>query len=79
MSDERIEVVAYSGYRDEECPRSFMIQGKKIEVAAILSMWNEERLGNKGRKRVFRIKGNDGYEYKIYYDEKMKQWFLAKE
>jgi len=78
MSDERIEVVAYSGYRDEEWPRSFMIQGEKVEVAAILRMWNEEHVKDKTRKRVFQVRGSDGYEYKIYYDEKMKQWLLSK-
>ena len=78
MSDERIRVVAYAGYRDEELPKSFMIQGEKIEVAAILRMWNEEHVKDKTRKRGFQIRASDGYEYKIYYDEKMKQWFLAK-
>jgi hypothetical protein len=79
MSAETIEVVAYSGYRGEEYPRSFVIRGEKIEVSEILSMWVEERLGDKRRKRVFRVKGTDGYEYEVHYDEEIKQWFLMRD
>jgi len=79
MSAETIEVVAYSGYRGEECPRLFMIRGERIEVSAIVSMWIEEHFENKTRKRFFQVRGSDGYEYKIYYDEEMKQWFLTKQ
>jgi hypothetical protein len=78
MSAGIIKVVAYSGYRGEECPRLFIMQGKRIEVIAILSMWIEENAKNKKRKRFFRVRGSDGYEYKIYYDEEMMQWFLIK-
>jgi hypothetical protein len=78
MSVEAIEVIAYSGYRGEEYPRSFIIRGEKIEVSEILSMWIEEQLRNKRRKRVFRVKGIDGYEYRVHYDEERKQWFLMR-
>lgn len=79
MSDEKIEVVAYSGYRGEEGPRSFILHDEKIEVIQILRMWIEERLKNGSRRRFFDVKGSDGYRYKIYYDEKEKEWFLAKD
>jgi hypothetical protein len=79
MPDELIEVVAYSGYRVEECPRFFKIRGEQIEVKGILNMWIEENAKTKERKRFFLVKGSVGYEYKIYYDEEMKQWFLTKQ
>ena len=41
-------------------------------------MWIEERLEDKIRRRFFEVKGSDGYRYKIYYDEKVKDWFLVK-
>jgi len=41
-------------------------------------MWIEERLEDKTRRRFFEVKGSDGYRYKIYYDEKVKDWFLVK-
>ena len=40
-------------------------------------MWIEESLEDKVRKRFFKVKGIDGYEYKIYYDEEIKGWFLT--
>jgi hypothetical protein len=79
MSAETIEVIAYSGYRGEEYPKSFVIRGEKIEVSEILSMWIEEQIGNKRSTRVFRVKGSDGCKYKVHYDEEIKQWFLTRE
>jgi len=79
MPAEIIEVAAYSGYRGEECPRSFVIRGERIEVTAMLSMWVEEQIENKKRKRIFQVRGSDGYKYKTYYDEEMEQWYLEKE
>lgn len=79
MSGERIEVVAYSGYRGEECPRSFILHNEKIEVIEILRMWIDERLKDGARRRYFEVKGSNGHGYKIYCDEKEKKWFLAKD
>ncbi len=77
MTAERIKVVAYSGYQGEETPRSFILQDKEIKISEILSMWIEESLEDKVRKRFFEVKGIDGYGYKIYYDEEAKEWFLT--
>jgi hypothetical protein len=79
MPDETIWVITYSGYRGEETPRSFTFQGKKIEVSEILSIWIEEGIKDRVRKRCFKVKGIDGYEYEIYYDEKVKEWFLTRD
>lgn len=77
MTTERIKVVAYSGYQGEETPRSFILQDKEIKISEILSMWIEESLEDKVRKRFFKVKGINGYGYKIYYDEEAKEWFLT--
>ena len=79
MLVERIEVVAYSGYQGEETPRSFIFQGKQIKISEILSMWIEESLQNKTRKRFFQVRGSNGHEYKMYCNEEMKKWFLIME
>lgn len=78
MSDKKIEVITYSGYRSEERPRSFVIDGEKIEVIGILRMWIEEGRENRERKRFFKVKGSDGYIYTLFYDEKSSDWFLTK-
>ncbi len=75
MPDQRIEVIVYSGYRDEETPRAFILQNEKIEVVEILDMWIEEGFVNRVRKRFFKIKGSDGYIHKIYCDSKTMEWF----
>jgi len=79
VSDEEIEVIAYSSYRGEESPRIFILHGEQIEVAGILNMWIEEGLENKTRKRIFKVRGSDGYMHKLYYAEKTMEWFYTKQ
>jgi len=74
-SKEKIEVIAYSGYRGEEIPRIILDHGKRIEVIEILSQWIEEQPENRERKRLFKIRGNDAALRMIYYDEKLREWF----
>jgi len=72
---EKIEVIAYSGYRGEETPRAMIFDDEKIDVAEILKMWVEEGLGEGSRKRFFKVKGSNGKTYEIYYDETVMEWF----
>lgn len=78
MSYEKIEVIAYSSYRGEESPRVFILHGEKIEVAGILNMCIEEGIEDKTRKRLFEVRGSDGYMHKLYYSEKTMEWFYTK-
>ena len=75
MPEEKIEVIAYSGYRGEETPRTILLHGERIEVFEILNQWIEERSGDRARKRFYQIKGSDGNLYMIYFDEKTMEWF----
>jgi hypothetical protein len=75
MSNHRIDVITYSGYRCEETPRTIFLHHEKIDVVAIVHMWIEEQLEDRTRKRFLRVKGSDGKTYKIYYDEKEMEWF----
>ena len=74
-SEKRVEVIAYSGYRGEETPRTILLKGKRIEVVEILKQWVEERPDNRKTRRFYQIRGSDGALYTIYYDEKSMQWF----
>jgi hypothetical protein len=38
MSDKKIEVVAYSGYKGEQTPRVFVLRNEKIEVIEYIMM-----------------------------------------
>jgi hypothetical protein len=75
-SEERVEVIAYSGYRGEEIPRTVLYRWKRIEVIEILKQWLEERSDDREIRRFYRVKGSDGDLYTIYYDEKSMEWFL---
>jgi hypothetical protein len=79
MADKRIEVISYSGYREEETPRSILMHDEKIEVIAILGRWIEESHNDRAIKRFFKVKGSDGETHKIYYDEKDREWFYRVE
>jgi len=75
MPEEKVSVIAYSGYRGEETPKKFILHGKQIEVVEILSRWLEEGSGDKSIKRFFKAKGSEGLTHKIYYDENKIEWF----
>ena len=80
MSEEKIEVSAYSGYRGEETPkREFIFHGKKVEIVELLSAWIEEKPGCKSMKRVFKVKGSDGSMHQIHCDEDKTEWFYEAE
>jgi hypothetical protein len=78
-SEIKIEVLAYSGYRGEETPRTILLRGERIEVIEILNQWIEERSDDRTRKRFYQIKGNDGVLHRIYYDERVMEWFCKVE
>jgi hypothetical protein len=74
-SEERIEVIAYSGHRGEETPRKLFFSGERIEVIEVMKQWIEERSDDRSRKRFYQVKGSDGTTHLIYYDEKVMEWF----
>jgi len=77
--NKKIEVIAYSGDRSEEAPRTIILHDERIEVAGVLNRWIEERFEDRARKRFFKVKGSDGNMHKIYYDEKIMEWFYVVE
>ncbi len=76
MSDSRIEVTAYSGYRGEESPRAFVFEGAIVDVLAIVKMWIVEEELSRKQKRFFFVKGADSFAYTLYYDLESMEWFL---
>ena len=79
MPEEKIGVIAYSGYRGEETPRKIILHGDPIEVVEILDRWVEEGPVNRATKRFLRVKGSEGTIHKIYYDDGTVEWFLKTE
>ena len=77
MYREQIDVISYSGRKGDERPVTFILRGLRIDVVEILDHWVEEGVEDKVRKRSFRVKGSDGNAHRIYYDEKVLEWFYA--
>jgi len=75
MSYVNIKVTAYSGYRDNESPRTFLMNDETMTVVESLDMWIEEGFSDRMRKRFFIVKTDNNQNYKIYLDEKTSQWF----
>ena len=76
MKGKQVTVSAYSGYRGEEQPRSFILDHDRIEVIEIVSQWREEVVGDRTGKRCFRVKGSDRYVHVLSCHEKTGQWYL---
>jgi len=79
VTEEKITVDAYSGYRGEETPRAFILHGNKVEVVEIVNAWIEQRTEYMVIRRFFKVKGSDGSIHKIHYDEDKKEWFYEVE
>lgn len=77
MHTERIDVISYSGRRDEERPVTFILRGLRIDVVTILDHWIEEGYADRVRKRFFSVKGSDGSSHRIYYNESEREWYYA--
>lgn len=75
MKERRISVTAYSGFRGEEKPRSFVLEGERIEVSGIEREWIEEDADTGEMMRRFRVRGNDGFIHLLSRDEKTGSWY----
>jgi hypothetical protein len=74
MREERIEVTAYAGYRDEEMPRSMVLHGRRVDVTGLLDQWTEEDSGTLRRRRCFKVLGSDAETRILCYDEQKGEW-----
>jgi hypothetical protein len=76
MADIQIEVTIYEGYRGAERPSSLMFEGNSVTVVRLLRTWVEEEHKTRKQKRFFTLQGSDRYEYTLYYDIDLSEWFL---
>ena len=52
MSYVNIKVTAYSGYRDNESPRAFLMNDETMTVVEILDMWIEEGFSDRMEEKI---------------------------
>ena len=75
-SGKAIIVHAWSGYKKDETPRSFELDGKKLTVLSVKKRWQEETGEGRHRKTYFRVHAHDGRSYDIALDEGSGDWTL---
>jgi hypothetical protein len=68
----RAKVIAYSGYRAEEKPIRFELEGREIIVKEIISEWRDEE------GWVFVVLGDDERKYRLKFYEKENYWSVEK-
>ena len=71
MSPPHVVVEAYAGYKGEETPRAFTLDGIRLSVDEILDRWYTET------HSCFRIHAGDGRRYVLRYDLNQEVWELV--
>jgi len=66
-----VTVDAYAGYKGEETPRSFTVEGVNRAVLDIVDRWYTETCS------YFRVNANDGQRYVLRYHLDEELWELV--
>ena len=66
-----VTVEAYAGYKGEETPRAFMVEGSRLLVSEIVARWYTET------HSYFRISASDQHRYVLRYDLDNMSWELV--
>ena len=69
---QKIEVIAYSGYKANERPLSFILDGRELEVTNIVDRWYGEE------HDCFKVLADDGEVYLLRWHRTMDFWSLEK-
>ena len=72
VSPVKIEVVAYSGYKANERPLSFVLEQKKLAVVDVLDRWYGVE------HDYFKVLADDGKVYLIRWHRLPDLWFVVK-
>ncbi len=67
----KIRVSCYAGYKGEETPQHFFLEGRRIEVEEVLDSWLAPD------HRYFKLRGDDEATYILRYDTARDYWGLV--
>ena len=70
-----IQVSTYAGYKADERPLEFTFKEKRHKIKKILSQAYEE-ISDKGLRKRYIIKTDEGLTFKLFYEENQDRWFL---
>lgn len=68
----KIEVSAYSGYKANERPLAFTVDGRKHDVAHLVDRWYGVE------HDYFKVSADDGKVYLLRWNRILDLWFLVK-
>ncbi|HLZ36076.1 MAG TPA: hypothetical protein VKP13_18890 [Nitrospira sp.] len=71
MGIPQLIVDAYAGYKGEETPRSFTLDGVKLGVVDVLDRWYSET------HSYFRVRASDDQRYVLRYNLDEEVWELV--
>ena len=71
-----VKVFGYAGYKQDERPRAFELDGRRFTVLSIKKTWQEEAEKGRRRKTVFRVHAHDGRTYDLVRDATSGDWTL---
>jgi hypothetical protein len=66
-----VTVDAYAGYKGEETPRAFTLEGTRLLVSEIVARWYTET------HNYFRVCASDQHRYVLRYDLDTMSWELV--
>lgn len=69
---QKIRVIAYSGYKANERPMVFFLDGKPIRIREILKQWKDPECD------CFRLMGEDLNQYVLKWERSKDQWSVQK-
>jgi hypothetical protein len=67
-----LKVECYSGYKADEKPISFILNGKKYMVEKIIDQWRSPEF------EYFKVQADDDMAYLLRNDERNGEWTLEK-
>lgn len=71
-----VEVRCYAGFKGEERPVSFVLEGRALQVLEVERTWYEEDRAAPGapRRACFRVRADDGRAYVLRRDLADGRW-----
>jgi hypothetical protein len=70
-----VAVSCYAGYKGEQTPRSFVLEGNEHRVNNVLECWYERSVNDFSSQYVnWRVTAGDNHEYILRYDQKRDRW-----
>ena len=70
-----VAVSCYAGYKGEQTPRSFVLEGIEHQVNNVLECWYERPADDFSSQHVnWQVTAGDHHEYMLRYDQKRDHW-----